>query len=653
MTTSNSASSEMAPLLGGSHKRVMKAHSSASSEMDPFLSRANEQCLLEIEGEVEEILKNPASALAYDEEGLIDVADSGPGLEQIYDAGKALQEAEHSADLSLVADNFCRALAQIIVTVMEQSKTEVVAGSDYRYVSEFDTHGILAKSISDIQRKFQSTMLGYSKLIKLLASLSPEMLPALRDTYSEMVSKGIMTKVRMNDYFQSLPGYNAACMNKAGKDLKDYVPFDNIFKEENKSAPDIRHVLSELLPVIAREAHFTSTLFGVSSEETYGREKKRNFENISNSVDNSSQHFRYYIERTCGILPFGSSGKSLSEMGVKGDPMLCSVASIYLNEAMDNYIDREKKGGDHSLSMAYVRATILDLRKKANMQWVVWVDKQIEWIQSNEGVPLSGIRAGIFPSFDRFSRYLGHLLQCCRDGRDPAYTPGINNIAVITYYLQNIADAILESLQECATRESTDQQYAANVMKMENTYFFLKAMKQRGPVISHLFAKQMTNANAICKESTDAYLGWIIKREFMALHEFFSRVSKIRKELGDKEVASHVSKSLFVKTLNEEANREVTKEKIDLMYSRMEIDLCEEGGFLPVAWNALVKVLFEWFGRWEKLSSQIYLHKLDPGAVEIVRIAKAAGGAAGPRAQGKGHGTATFKSGLMVSSKEK
>jgi hypothetical protein len=378
-----------------------------------------------------------------------------------------------------------------------------------------------------------------------------------------------------------------------------------------------------LLPVIAREAYFASTLFGVSSKEIDGR----NFENIRNVVDNSSQHFRYCIERTCGIVHSDSSGKPFPEMGVKGDPMLYLVGSICLNEAMDSYIDREKKDRDHSLSLTYVRAIILDLRKKADKQWVVWVYKQIEWIRSNNGVPVNGKRAGIFPSFARFPCYLDHLLQCCRDGRDPAYTPDIINIKVINYYLQNIADALLESLQECATRELTDQQYAANVMKMENTYFYWQAMKQRS-VISDLFAKQMTKANAICKESTDAYLGWMIKREFTVLHELFSRVSKARKDNGDKEVATHVPKTLFVKTLNKEANRVVMKEKIGLMYSRMENDLCEEGGLLPVAWKALVKVLFEWFGRWEELSSQIYLHKLDPGAVDIVRICKAAGGAA-------------------------
>jgi hypothetical protein len=54
---------------------------------------------------------------------------------------------------------------------------------------------------------------------------------------------------------------------------------------------------------------------------------------------------------------------------VFADPMLFLVASILLNEAMDNYIDRQKKeGGNHSLSLAYVRvrATILELRKEVD-----------------------------------------------------------------------------------------------------------------------------------------------------------------------------------------------------------------------------------------------------------------------------------------------
>ena len=91
-------------------------------------------------------------------------------------------------------------------------------------------------------------------------------------------------------------------------------------------------------------------------------------------------------------------------------------------------------------------------------------------------------------------------------------------------------------------------------------------------------------------------------------------------------VPIHVPKATFVKTLSKESSREVMKERIGIMYSRMEKHLSEEGGLLPIAWKALVKVLYEWFGRWEKLSSQCYKHVLEPSAVDIVRIAKAAGG---------------------------
>ena len=226
---------------------------------------------------------------------------------------------------------------------------------------------------------------------------------------------------------------------------------------------------------------------------------------------------------------------------------------------------------------------------------------------------------------------------------------------MINYYLQKVAVTLLESLKDCARRETTDQSYASHVMQMENTYFFTQAVKERGEVISKLFAKQVTKANSICKESTDAYLGWMIKREFTALHELFSRVSKIRKELGDSDVVSHVPKAQFVKTLQKEANRDILKEKIGTMYSRMEKHLSEEGQLLPIAWKALVKVLYEWFGRWEKLCTTLYKHKLDPSSVDVVRIAKAAGGGV-VKSQGtvasEGTSEFGFKSILALGSKQ-
>jgi Exocyst complex component Sec3 len=559
--------------------------------------------------------------------------------------------AERARGLSSISNTFCSSLAQIIVTVMEQFKTEVVAGSDHGKVSKSDTHSMIAKKVRDTQRKFQSALLSYIKLIEILAALNPDMLPPLRDAYAEMVAEGILMKKRMKGYFQALPGKNAACMNRVGKNIKDYVPAgDNEMRvEDSVNAPDIRAVLSELLPVIAREAYFTSALFGSMNREQDGREKKRNFENAKNAVDKASVHFRYYLHRTCGVVDATTNegGEALQ----KGDPLLCLVATLYLNEIMDSYVDREKKGGDHSLSLAYVRATILDLRKKADKQWVSWVESQIEWIKSNDGVPLTGKRAGIFPSFARFPAYLDHVISCCKEGRDADYFPDLPGIKVINYYLQKMAVTLLESLKDCSRRETTDQAYAAHVMQMENTYHFSQAIKDRGEVISKLFAKQVTKANAICKDSTDAYLGWMIKREFTALHELFSRVSKIRKELGDNDVVSHVPKTQFVKILQKEANRDILKEKIGAMYSRMEKHLSEESDLLPVAWKALVKVLYEWFGRWEKLCTTLYKHKLDPSSVDVVRIAKAAGGTVKPKVASQGTEFG-FKSILALGNKQ-
>jgi hypothetical protein len=593
---------------------------------------------LVIDDQLETVLGNAAFALVYDEAGNIQVEESEEGVDRIYDAGKALQEATEHAEkagglhlravserveaLAQTSEFFCTALAQIIVTIMEQFKSEVVTASDNGKVSKQDTHSMIAKKVRDTQRKFQSSLLGYIKLIEVLALLNPKLLPAIRDAYSEMVAEGILMKKRMKGYFQALPGKNAAYLNHAAKDVKDYSPYDPNANEMTVNAEDIKYSLSELLPVVAREAYFTAALFGLSNKAKDGREKKRNFEAAKKSVDHSTQYFRYYIQRTCGIA---DESEKDPNSAFRGDPMLSLVASVHLNEAMENYIDREKKGGDHSLSLAYVRATILDLRKKVDKQWVSWVEQQIEWIRSNPGVPITGKRAGVFPAFARFPCYLDHILLCCREGRKENFTPDLSNIKVVSYYLQKMATALLESLRVCAERETTDQQYAASVMQMENSYFFAQSVKNRGTEVATLFQKQATKANAVCKASTDAYLGWMIKREFKSLHALFSNISKIRREVGDRDVPIHVPKATFIRTLTKESNREVMKEKIAIIYSRMEKHLSEQGGLLPVAWKALVKVLYEWFGRWEKLSSQIYKHVLEPSAVDVVRIAKAAG----------------------------
>jgi hypothetical protein len=89
------------------------------------------------------------------------------------------------------------------------------------------------------------------KLIEILGTLKPALIPAIRDAYSEMVAEGIMMKKRMKGYFQALPGKNSAYLNLSAKDLKDYNPFGDLEGEKLVHAPDVSNALNELLPIVS------------------------------------------------------------------------------------------------------------------------------------------------------------------------------------------------------------------------------------------------------------------------------------------------------------------------------------------------------------------------------------------------------------------
>lgn len=123
---------------------------------------------VDVAKELERVLKNPASALVYRDSGTINVKASERGVDKIHEAGQALKQAMDNASkaggvhlravservegLTATSNKFCTALAQIVVTVMEELKTEVVAGSDGGKVSKSDTHSMIAKKIRDVSR---------------------------------------------------------------------------------------------------------------------------------------------------------------------------------------------------------------------------------------------------------------------------------------------------------------------------------------------------------------------------------------------------------------------------------------------------------------------------------------------------------------------
>jgi hypothetical protein len=360
---------------------------------------------------------------------------------------------------------------------------------------------------------------------------------------------------------------------------------------------------------MAREAIFTASLFGLSSKE-------KNFDAVKKSVDYSTTELTAVISGVCGLPPPDSESKR------RGMPHLCLVASLYLQEVMEGYQNKEKKGGDHSLSLAYVRSAILDIRKKADVVWVSWVEDQIKWIRTHPGVPLDGKQAGIFSSFSRFPSYLDYIISCCKAGKSDDSSPKLSKNKVITYYLQKMAGALFSSLQDCANRETTDKQYASHVMRIENSHFFIHSLKQRDPIFSEILKNQITSAHAICKQSIDSYFGWMIKQDMKPLHSLFSNISRVRKEVGEVDVQMHIPRQTFEKIFNEQASYDVLKEKIATMYRVMNKHFSTAGGLVPILWKAFGKLLFEWFGRWEKISTKCYKLVLQPSSIDVVKMTK-------------------------------
>jgi hypothetical protein len=84
----------------------------------------------------------------------------------------------------------------------------------------------------------------------------------------------------------------------------------------------------------------------------------------------------------------------------------------------------------------------------------------------------------------------------------------------------------------------------------------------------------------------------------------------------------HIPRQTFEKVFSEQASYDVLKAKITAMHSLMQKHFSVAGGLVPILWKAFGKILFEWFTRWEKISTQCYKLVLQPSAVDVVKMTK-------------------------------
>ena len=128
----------------------------------------------------------------------------------------------------------------------------------YGAVSFILTHFIFNLFLQT-QKRCQGKLLNYVQLNEVLALLKPSKLPMIRQSYSQLVSEGILTKKRMKGYFASLPGKSSVkVQNFFTNELKEYatvaLPSNTPIEPGTANtkpveAKDIDNALSELLPV--------------------------------------------------------------------------------------------------------------------------------------------------------------------------------------------------------------------------------------------------------------------------------------------------------------------------------------------------------------------------------------------------------------------
>ena len=123
---------------------------------------------LEVAPGAMDVLMDPTALMVYDRNGDINVKASEPAVEQIYNAGKALKMSfdkvqeeggvhlravsEQVEDLLQLSNEFCRAIAGIVVAVMKRTIAEVGETDDLssKQDSKHSSHGATAKSIRNV-----------------------------------------------------------------------------------------------------------------------------------------------------------------------------------------------------------------------------------------------------------------------------------------------------------------------------------------------------------------------------------------------------------------------------------------------------------------------------------------------------------------------
>ncbi len=613
-------------------EHTWKSYASLASEMDRLLNG------LSISPESESMLNDPVAFLLpnasedghvnpqhISKESVETIASSGTRLRHALDKAAMgggvhlLAVNERVETLLKISGRFCKSLSDFLIKLFDTVGSDMSVGlysTNPNFLAEsHSTPEPFMEHIGKQHKKFHSLLSDFVPLIKTLSMLKPEILPNLRKSYSAAVCEGVFNKKMVKAYFRALEGDDTGHHGSRGQapsELKDYTSWNLRVRgdavECSESSASVRLGMQNLegalefvVPLIEEEGDFVQELFGFGNEKSE-QEKTRNFEALRKCVSGSTQFIEMYMSRLVGLQT--AQGIDLHP---ERDVIFNLVTTVLFSEKMGR-IEGET-GGKRA-----VKDFVATFKESTEKQWHEWVSGQVLWVKTHPGVPSSGKRAGVFTSFAKFPCFVDQVFACNGgEGGD-----GVGSLILL-------ADALFESLEECRERDSTDKQYAADVMTIENCNFFVKSMAQRIEA-GKVFEKHIQKADTLLAKSSGVYIKWMIKREFKGLYGLFLTISRIRKDVGDRDVPIHCPRSTFVRTLSKEAGVEVVKDKIVEIRKRMEKHLSEESCITSKLWADLTAVFVRDYAGFENVSMGLYSNRPEVGVDELGRLLREVGG---------------------------
>jgi len=242
-----------------------------------------------------------------------------------------------------------------------------------------------------------------------------------------------------------------------------------------------------------------------------------------------------------------------------------------------------------------------------------FIEEQVAWVSNWK---TDAKRPGILAPFAKLPKLLDRMQASMVLTEKSSYIQEAS-----TAYLK-IALVLFQLLEHVSL---ANPKYA-NVIKMENCYFFKHTISQRDiPALQ----EYINQASQIFEVSCQEYLDWLIQCQFPHVIAFFSRIEDLVASVGPHDVIYHENRKSLDGMLKKYLDEKSVPEGLKLINSRMEKHLCNESALAPVLWDHLSDMMFALFSRYEELCNICYNVKLNPSASQVRYITAQYGGQKG------------------------